>query len=68
MTLRGEQHSGRAKPKPKGTMLVTILLTADKIDDADLKLLKSAVSSLLGCPSVTVETSPAWERLLKEAK
>ncbi len=49
-------------------MLVTILLTTDKIDDADLKLLKSAVVSLLECQSVTVEASPAWERLLKEAK
>jgi hypothetical protein len=68
MTLRGKQHSDRAKAKAKRTVLVTILLTADKIDDADLKLLKSTVLSLLDCPSVTVEVSPAWERLLKEAK
>jgi hypothetical protein len=68
MTLRGEPHSGRAKVKAKGTVLVTILLSQDVIEPSDLELLKSAVSSLIGRPSVTVETSPAWKRLLKEAK
>jgi hypothetical protein len=62
MALRGEQHSGRAKAK--GMVLVTILLSKNEIDDADLKLLKSAVTSLLDCLSVTVEPSSAWKRLL----
>ena len=30
MMLRGEQHSGRAKAKTKGTVLVTTLLSAGK--------------------------------------
>jgi hypothetical protein len=68
MTLGGEQHYDRAKAKAKRIVLATILLRADKIDDADLKLLKSAVKSLLWRPSVTVEVSPTWGRLLKEAK
>ena len=68
MAIRGEPHSGRAKVKAKGTVLVTILLSQDVIEPSDLELLKSAVSSLIGRPSVTVEASPAWTRLIKEAK
>lgn len=62
--LRGKQSSGRKKAKAKRTVLMTILLSQDVIEPSDLDLLKAAVSSLIGRPSVTVETSPAWERLL----
>jgi hypothetical protein len=68
MMLRGKQHSDRAKAMAKGTVLFRVLLSQNEIDPSDLQLLKSVVNSLLGRPSVTVEVSPAWKRLLKEAK
>jgi hypothetical protein len=65
MALRGKQHSSRARAKATGKVLFTILLTKDKIEPSDLPLVKTAVLSLLDCPSVTVKESPLWKRLAK---
>ena len=67
LALRGKQHSNRAKAKAKasGKVLVTILLTNDEIEPADLELVKTAVLSLLDCSSLAVEASPLWKQLAK---
>jgi hypothetical protein len=71
MALKGERHARNAKTKAeakaKGTVLISILLRKDEIEPSDLQLLKSVAKSLLNRPSVTVEPSLAWKRLLAKS-
>jgi hypothetical protein len=65
LALRGKQPSSQAKAKK--ALLVSSSAKHDEIEAPDLKALKSAMLSIIDLPSLLIELSPAYERLMKKA-